>query len=114
MTHRPIINEFSNRFGSHKYHGECLEGMGLPCTGVFTEDKYCIPQVGDIVHCTRTEGAVVSYIKKVISVGEDIVVGTQYKESDRDFSFVAAELLGVVIEVRNCDNHLVWSREMEQ
>jgi hypothetical protein len=57
-------------------------------------------KVGDFVHCNKIAGSISSYIKQVKEInGDSVIVGTAYLDSSKDFTFEAAEILGVVTEV---------------
>ena len=90
------------RFRIEYIHGDCLERIGVKNrggSGFAIVDRCGKPKVGDLVHCTKMQGTLNSYIKQVKEInGNSIIVGTAYIDESRDFSFEAAEIRGVVIE----------------
>ena len=99
------------RFRITKTRGDCLEGIGIPDGGSAIVDHASDIQVGDVVHCTKMPGALNSYIKVVEETGDDVLVGTRYLDSSRDFQFVAGEIYGVVIAFLDNDGNIVWTAE---
>lgn len=95
-------------------YGDCLEKIGIriPNRGYAVVDRDLKPRVGDVVHCTKISGALSSYIKRVLSVDDGrVTVGTAYIDPAKDFSFEAAEILGVVTEIYDQLFHnLIWER----
>lgn len=87
-----------------------MERRGIPDSAYITVDRALIPRVGDLVHCARLAGAITTYVKEVREVGDDIIVGTRYLDSDRDYTFAAAELLGTVIIAKDSEGNIVYER----
>ena len=83
-------------------YGNCLERAGLHIPNkafaiIHQGGKF---KAGDFVHCTKVAGQIGGYIKQVKEInGDTVIVGTAYTDSTKDFSFEAAEILGVVTEV---------------
>lgn len=103
-VHKTVILKETNkdkRFVMESVYGDCLEKAGLiiPWEGKAIIDKNTTLKVGDLVHCTRVAGQLGGYIKQVKEIGEDVLVGTAYLDESKDFTFLAAEILGVVKEV---------------
>jgi len=96
-------------------HGDCLERIGvyIPRGGIAIVDSGCRPKVGNIVHVTRSSGAQSTYMKRVQSLeGGKMIVETAYSDPCRDFSFEAADLLGVVVEIYDRLFHnLIYERK---
>lgn len=103
-VHRTVIckqEDENKRFIMETVNGDCLEKAGLviPWEGKAIIDKNTALKVGDLVYCTKIAGQLGGYIKQVKEIGEDVLVGTAYLDESRDFTFLAAEILGVVKEV---------------
>lgn len=99
----------NRRFETHKIYGDCLERIGIPASGgIVTIDRLRDVKVGDVVHCTRYPGTISSYLKRVIDIGETVLVGTCYLDQNRDFSFKAAEIFGVAVSVTNTEGVVMW------
>ena len=91
-----------SRFCCKEVYGDCLEAAGLriPNCGIAIIHRGARLRVGDLVHCTKISGALSSYIKQVKEIrGDSVIVGTAYTDPSRDFTFEAAEILGVVDSV---------------
>lgn len=89
------------RFRLESIHGDCLEKIGVKNKGggFAVIDRCATPKVGDLVHCKKIAATLNSYIKQVKEInGDSIIVGTAYLDETRDFTFEAAEIIGVVIE----------------
>lgn len=81
--------------------GDCLENAGLviPHGGRAIVDCTCEVKVGDLVHCDNVFGTIHGFIKQVKEIGDTIIVGTNYLDPNRNFSFEASVIYGVVTEV---------------
>lgn len=90
-----------------KFYGDCLEGIGIPDKGIAIIDTGAKPKVGDIVWCNRMTGAINTYLKQVVEVGDAVIVSTRFKESEKDFQFPAAEFLGVVKTILDRDRNVI-------
>ena len=102
------------RFETHSFYGDCLERIGIPASGGKVKiDRLREVKVGDIVHCTKYAGTQSSYLKRVIDIGETVLVGTCYLDQSRDFSFKAAEIFGVAISATNKEGVEVWNAQIE-
>lgn len=110
MTIRPSEKSVGEKTHTYRTHGDCLERRGIPDPAYITVDRTMIPRVGDLVHCARLAGAITTYVKEVREVGDDIIVGTRYADSDRDYTFTAAELLGTVIAATDNEGNAVYKR----
>ena len=102
MTYLCNGREENERFRAYKIHGDCLEGLGIhiPQGAFVIVDSNTAPEVGDLVHCNKITGEVGSYIKQVKEVKDNsVIVGTAYLDGGRDFTFEAAEIMGVVKEI---------------
>lgn len=94
-------------------YGECLAGIGIEAPTHAVRDDSLVVRVGDIVHCRKMAGSLNSYIKQVISYDESskkFTVGTHYKDSSKDFTFVAEEINGVITEMYNTRGELIYER----
>lgn len=104
------------RFKSHEYNlrsikGKCLEGVGIPDGGRAVINHTILPEVGDLVHCNDAWCTINGYIKQVKSFdGEQMVVGTKYLDSSKDFEFYCFEYYGVVEMVFDMFGHIVYRR----
>ena len=99
------------RFEERRCTGDCLEAVGVPPKCTVLIDRMIDFKVGDLVWCNKHAGAINSYIKQVFETGEQVLVGTRYADPTRDFSFVAEEILGVVVCCMDKDRKIVWERE---
>lgn len=109
--------ENSRRIAKYGCYGDCLEGIGIvmPNKGIAVIDRNAMPQVGDVVHCTRNLGAITSYLKRVERIDGDITVGTCYIDKSRDFSFVAREIFGVLLQVLDRETGaVIWEKDGKQ
>lgn len=81
--------------------GDCLENAGLviPHGGIAIIDCSCEVRVGDLVRCDNAFGTIHGFIKQVKEIGDTIIVETNYIDPDRNFSFEASVIYGVVTEV---------------
>ena len=113
MTHLPRQLNGPPSLCERKFRGDCLEKIGVPDRGTAVIDRALPPRVGDLIHCTRTAGTLDSYLKEVVEIGEDIVVRTRYLDETRDFSFVAAELLGTVVAIKDTAGNILKERVPE-
>lgn len=101
----PIVrrDDPKERFVLEQIYGDCLEGAGLsiPHGGFAVIDSGTDLRVGDLVHCGRISGAIPGCIKQVQAILPDgtVRVGTAYLDKNKDFSFDAGEIYGVVTEV---------------
>ena len=105
--------ENSRRIVKYGCYGDCLEGIGIvmPNKGIAVIDRNAMPQVGDVVHCTRNLGTITSYLKRVERIDGDITVGTCYIEKSRDFSFAACEIFGVLLQVLDRETGaVIWEK----
>ena len=105
------------RIVKHNCYGECLEGSGrvMPNGGIAVIDRNGKPQVGDVVHCTRNAGTLTSYLKRVESIDSEITVGTRYIDASRDFSFIAREIFGVLLQVLDRETGaVIWEKDGKQ
>ncbi len=110
MTIRPSKTCGESCPRTYRTYGDCLEARGIPNPAYVVVDRALTPKIGDLVHCTRSPGTINSYIKEVREVGDDIIVGTRYLDSNRDYTFAAAELLGTVIIAKDIEGHVVYKR----
>lgn len=94
-----------------RVYGDCLEDIGIviPNGGFVVVDRTVFPKVGDLVICSQYAGAVMGeMLKLVLEIGEDIVVGTRYKDKSRDFTFKAGEIRGVARYVMDDKGTILW------
>jgi len=92
----------NERFRLEQICGDCLEGAGLsiPHQAYAIIEQGADVNIGDLVHCTEHTGTLSSYIKQVKEInGDSIIVGTEYTDKSKDYTFEAAEIFGVVKEV---------------
>lgn len=103
----------TRRITEKRIVGDCLEGIGIviPHGGIAIVDDREFPKVGDLVICCKTDGALTEYIKQVIRIDNEVIVGTRYKDKSRDFTFKAEFISGVVIKVLDNDRNILWKRE---
>lgn len=93
--------------------GDCLEGMGIRNPHWLVTDDDITPKVGDLVHCARDANFLNQYVKVVLSYDEETgkyTVGSRYADPSRDFTFIAEEILGVVILMFDGDKRQVYER----
>ena len=84
-----------------RIYGNCLERLGIynEGGGFAIIDKNAECKVGDVVHCTKQNGNIQTFLKQVKRIeGDSVFVGTAYYDESKDFEFEAGEILGVVIE----------------
>lgn len=94
------------------YVGKCLMRLGLPDGGIITYDSNIRPVVGDLVVCCKIAGANSSLIKQVLQISNgDYLVGTAYEDPTQDFTFVAEQIRGTVIQVTGNDGKVVYKRQ---
>lgn len=100
-THICRAKDEESRYVLEKIYGDCLEKAGLyiPNKGYAIIDKNATIKIGDLVHCSKVSGQIGGYIKQVKELGETVIVGTNYLDESRNFTFEAAEIFGVVKEV---------------
>lgn len=93
--------------------GDCQEALGIviPNGGIAVIDGTIYPQVGDLVICCKQLGSYQEYMKQVVSIGKEIVVGTNYKDKKRDIVFKIAEIRGVVRYVMDDKRNVLWVNE---
>lgn len=94
--------------------GRCLEGIGVVNPRYAIIDTEITPLVGDLVHCRRYIGTLDSYIKQIydyVLSTQEFLVGTRYKDSTKDFSFVAEEINGVVLEIYDMRGRIIYERK---
>lgn len=94
--------------------GDCLEDIGIviPNGGIVAIDATIFPKVGDLVVCCEHKGAQMNeLLKLVLDIGEDIIVGTRYKDKSRDFTFKAGEIRGVARYVMDDKHNIIWECE---
>ena len=90
-------------------YGDCLKQIGIPDKGKAVFDLSREIRVGDVVHCSKNAGTLNTYMKQVRRFeGEVIIVGTCYEDSEKDFEFEAAEIMGVCIKVMDEERNVVW------
>ena len=105
------------RYRVEKIYGNCLEGAGLIMPkGAFARIDRNPKEVkeGDFVHCLNAPGAIAgSYIKQVSKIFDDVViVKTNYKDPNKNFDFVAAEIMGLVTDVYDLESgERIYKRE---
>lgn len=100
----------SERIVERHFAGECLEGAGLPASGIAVIDTKLKPCVFDIVHCNDSACSIGGYLKQIVRTGDKPLVQTCYKDPERDFLFFAKEIYGVVIRVLDEHGDVVWER----
>lgn len=106
MTYLCQGNIDSERYRMHGIYGDCLEkaGICMPKGAIALVDRNAEIEVGDLVICSRVVGQILGFIKQVKEINDDsIIVGTAYRDPSKDFSFEAAEIMGVVKEVYRKD-----------
>lgn len=85
----------------HRINGDCLEkaGLHMPHGAYAIVDCSISPKVGDLVHCDNHLGTIHGFIKQVKEFrGDTVIVGTQYEDESRDYTFEASVIYGVVTE----------------
>lgn len=90
------------RFFFKHVSGDCLAGIGIMkhMRGIATIDRDAEIRVGDIVLCTKSLGAINTYIKQVKQIRDDsVIVSTAYANGRPDIEFEAADIYGVVREI---------------
>lgn len=106
MTYLCQGREDSERFRMEGIYGDCLEkaGIYIPEGAIATVDSNEEIEVGDLIVCSRIVGQARAYIKKVKEIiGDSVIVGTAYLDPSKDFTFEAAEIMGVVKEIYRKD-----------
>ncbi len=102
MTYLCNGREENERYSLWEFHGDCVEGKGvyIPDGAYAIIDSNAEIRVGDFVHCSRITCPKNSYIKQVKEIkGSSVIVGTCYSDKSKDFTFEAAEIMGVVKEI---------------
>lgn len=92
-------NEPARRLRS--IYGDCLEkaGLNIPHGGYAIIDCSITPKIGDLVHCNNALATINGFIKQVKEIkGDTVIVGTAYMDDNKDFTFEASEIYGVVTE----------------
>ena len=83
--------------------GKCLEREGLIFTngtGYAVIDCTVRPKVGDLVHCDNRLGTIHGFIKKIKEIKDGVyIVGNAYEDTEKDFTFEASVIYGVVTMV---------------
>ena len=91
--------------------GDCLEEVGIPNKGRAVINCTIKPRVGDLVHCNTEFCTINGYIKQVKSFdGEQMIVGTRYRDHSRNFEFYVFEFYGVVEMVFDMFGDIVYRR----
>lgn len=94
-------------------YGDCLEGIGIRNPHWLVKDTEITPIVGDLVVCVKNKNFLDQYVKVVLSHDQEtgkFTVGSRYADSSRDFTFVAEEILGVVILMFDGDKRQIYER----
>ena len=102
MTYLSKVKDEKERYKLETIHGDCLEGavFYIPDGAYAIIDRNAEIRVGDFVHCGRITGPVFTHIKQVKEIkGSSVIVGTCYSDKSKDFTFEAAEIMGVVKEI---------------
>lgn len=95
--------------------GDCLEEIGIPNKGRAVINRTIKPRVGDLVHCNTEFCTINGYIKQVKSFdGEQMIVGTRYRDHSRNFEFYVFEFYGVVEMVFDMMGDIVYRRTDEK
>ena len=90
--------------------GDCLEAIGVPNGGIAIIDCNADANEGDVVWCNNWRGVLGGFIKQVVKLGKDIIVGTAYKDEARNFTFEASEIYGVVTHILDGAGSVTWER----
>ena len=90
--------------------GDCLEGLGIPSSGIAVIDKDAEPRLFDVVHCNDSAICINGYLKELVRTGDHPIVRTQYLDPSRNFLFLSAEIYGVLLQVLDEDRNVVWER----
>lgn len=91
--------------------GICLEEVGIPDRGRAVINCTIKPKVGDLVHCNTKFCTINGYIKQVKQFdGEQMLVGTRYKDPSKNFDFYCFEFYGVVEMVFDVAGDIVYRR----
>lgn len=101
MTYMCKTNKEETRIRIRDITGNCLEKLGIKNFngGYAIIDKNAEVCVGDVVHCTKIAGGCSTYLKQVKAIDNGtVIVGTAYLDNSKDYTFEAAEILGVVLE----------------
>lgn len=96
--------------------GDCLEEVGVPSRGARAVINCTIkPKVGDLVWCDTPFGTIHGYIKQVKSFdGDEMIVGTRYKDHSKNFSFYCFAFYGVVEMVFDVSGDLRYRRSNDE
>lgn len=95
--------------------GICLEEVGVPSRGQAVINRTIKPKVGDLVHCNNEFCALGGFIKQVQSFdGEQMVVGTRYKDHSKNYSFYCFEFYGVVEMIFDNAGDLCYRRTPDE
>lgn len=101
MTYHVSKRPPKKRFFIKPIYGDCLEKLGVRNEGggYAVIDANATVRVGDLVFCSKVLGQIGGYIKQVKEInGDSVIVGTAYLDESKDFTFVAAEIMGTVLE----------------
>ena len=90
--------------------GNCLEAIGVPDGGIAVIDRSADAKEGDVVWCNNWRGALGGFIKQVVKLGKDVIVGTAYKDEASNFTFEASEIYGVVTHILDGTGRVTWER----
>ena len=90
--------------------GDCLEGLGIPSSGIAVIDKDAEPRLFDVVHCNDSAICINGYLKELVRTGDHPIVRTRYLDPSRGFLFLSAEIYGVLLQVLDEDRNVVWER----
>ena len=95
--------------------GICLEEVGVPSRGQAVINRTIKPKVGDLVHCNNEFCSLGVFIKQVQSFdGEQMVVGTRYKDHSKNYSFYCFEFYGVVEMIFDNMGNLCYRRTPDE
>ena len=90
--------------------GICLEAIGVHDGGIAVIDCNADAREGDVVWCNNWSGVLGGFIKQVVKLGKDVIVGTAYKDEAKNFTFKASEIYGVVTHVLDDTGSVTWER----
>lgn len=102
-----------SRIDTERFRGDCLAGLGFPDKGTVLIDREMKPELFDIVYCDCSlGGSVHGYLKQFIDDRpQHEAVRTRYRKDGRgDWQFHPAAIWGVVLEARNEDGEVVYTR----
>ena len=96
-----------------RIYGECLEALGIPPAGFAVIDETATPRVFDLVWCNNSSSTISGFVKQIVQTGQHPIVRSRYKDKSRDYLFYAQEIYGVVVQITDENQKVVYQRKDE-